>query len=90
MKKLITVFMIALLATACEAPAPEETGDHIMNTAALFDGDCLQSDIAVEYECLGRDGCVTRAEWDAFMGYWAVNTPEPGISLCEQYKQRNQ
>jgi hypothetical protein len=59
----------------------DEFGSLIAGAAGITDSDmpCLD---------LNNDGCVTREAWDAYMGYWSVNTPEPEIPLCEQMLNR--
>jgi hypothetical protein len=67
----------------------DDTGEEHMPIEFLFeDNGCLKQDIVEGYaedmHCLdaNKDGCVTRAEWDAVMDYWTTNTPEPGQSIC--------
>ena len=81
---------LTLILCGCCAHHEKQEAAHF-DTAFLFEKDgCLKEDIKEGYKedipCLdkNKDGCITRAEWDDFMGYWSTHVPEAGVSLCKQ------
>jgi len=71
-----------------------EHNEHIPTDSMFDEFGCLIPDVAgitdSDMPCLdlNNDGCITRENWDAYMDYWRINTPEPEIPLCEQMLNR--
>ena len=87
MKKIL-IPLLLIICTGCRVAVTELLE---FDNAALFGADgCLNADTSAAYDadmpCLdkNKDGCITREEWEAFMDYWHVHTPEAGRPLCEQ------
>ncbi|GHT57579.1 hypothetical protein FACS18945_2250 [Bacteroidia bacterium] len=83
---IIAVVVIA----ACYALRTKHIEEYMPTEFLFADNGCLKKDMMAGYaddmKCLdaNKDGCVTRAEWDAVMDYWTTRTPEPGQSLCDR------
>ena len=56
------------------------------DNAVMFDKNgCLDEELGGHYPCIKKiDGCVRRAEYEAFMKIWKLRAPEPDIPLCDQ------
>ncbi|MCL2737291.1 MAG: hypothetical protein FWE17_00300 [Alphaproteobacteria bacterium] len=100
MKKLLPLLFLAGCAAVVQPalPPPYDSepemrlgqSEHIDYSKLFDEYGCMDTEAAGITEndmpCLdlNNDGCVTRENWDLFMHFWSIHTPEPDVPLCQQ------